>query len=449
MSRQDFAGNYSPNQQDGETAELALSDISELYTLLMTQHYVEMDSSQLVEGALKGMAEATGDPHTSYLDEVDASEMSDEIEGSFEGIGTEVIKDNDVIRIISPIPDSPAEEAGLQPNDAITHVDGKSVANLSINEAVAMIRGPEGTTVDLRISRGSQEFEVTVERDSIPVESVRLDMDEKHPEIASIQITNFSVPTYEELIDKIEQAKDQGAQQFIFDVRGNPGGLLESATQIASIFVNNGDRIYGIQEDAEEAPVFFESSDEYSEFKLEAPAVLLVDEGSASASEILAGAMQEAGYPIIGSPTFGKGTVQTIYPLHELGDVKFTESIWLTAGGDWINEEGIQPDIKVEANSFQALLAINPENTYVFGQESEEVENINSTLNAMGYEVDPDSKTYTESTQLAVRDIQARNNLPTTGAISEETAYAIAEEVRELSAEHDPQYDAAVEYLLN
>src|SRR5699024_8214527 len=165
--------------------------------------------------------------------------FEEDVSGSFQGIGAEVMKDGEYVRIVSPIANSPAEAAGLQPNDLIVEVDGESVADLTINEAVSLIRGPEASEVELLIMRGDNEFPVTLTRATIPVETVFFEVDEDDPSIGYVNIVNFNMPTYDETIEAIQELEDQGVTKIIFDVRGNPGGLLTTAMQISNIFVKN------------------------------------------------------------------------------------------------------------------------------------------------------------------------------------------------------------------
>lgn len=429
------------------TSPQDLEAIEEMYTILMTQYFEEIESDLLIEGALEGMADAIGDPYTEYLDEVEASSMDEDIQGSFEGIGAEVMKEGEFVRIISPIAGSPAEAAGLLPNDYIVEVDGESVADLSINEAVSLIRGPEGSEVDLLIQRGENQFDLTLTRDSIPVESVVYEVDESDGTIGHVQITNFNMPTYEELVDAITELESQGVEKFIFDVRGNPGGLLNVALELSNIFVEDGQPMMQSQGRDEEPFTYVADSSEYGDFKFEGEAVLLIDEGSASASEILAGAMQSIDIPLIGTNTFGKGTIQSVLPVTEDGEIKFTNGRWLTADGEWIDGEGIAPDIEVEMPEYQSLLIINPDETYQEGDVSSEVENINAMLDALGYDVGDISNAYDDQTEEAVRTFQAEQDIEEDGIVSGATSSALIDALRDLIEENDTQYEEAVEYF--
>jgi carboxyl-terminal processing protease len=263
-----------------------------------------------------------------------------------------------------------------------------------------------------------------------------------------VHITNFNRPTYEELVDAIEALQAEGAEEFIFDVRGNPGGLLDSALQLSNIFVENGEPLMQSQGRGEE-PYVYTASDELGEFKLDQESVLLINGGSASASEILAGAMsQSADIPLIGTTTFGKGTIQNVLDITGDGEIKFTAGKWLTADGTWINEEGIAPDMEVEMPDYINLMLVNSEETYETGDVSEEVYNLEQILDVLDYDVGSVDFTYDEETVEAVESFQAENELDQDGIVTGDTARTLVERLRELIEANDAQYDAAVDYLL-
>lgn len=425
-----------------------LNVINQLYTILKTSYYEEIDSEILIEGALEGMAGAVGDPYTEYLDEIESTSFEEDISGSFEGIGAEVMKDDEFVRIVSPIANSPAESAGLQPNDFIVEIDGQSVTDMTLNEAVALIRGPEGSDVELLIERGDNRMTVVLTRATIPIETVYHEIDEQDSTIGYINIVNFNLPTYEETVEAIKDLEAQGIEKIVFDVRGNPGGLLTTAIQIANIFVPNGQPLMMTEYREDEEPTVYLASDEYGEFKYEGEAVLLIDEGSASASEILAGAMQSVDIPLLGQTTFGKGTVQSVISLGDSDEVKFTSGRWLTADGEWINEEGIQPDKEVLLPQYVNLFIINPSEVYEQGQNSPEIENLKSVLSALGYSVSQNSQ-YDETVVEAVSAYQSENDLAVDGTVKEETARSLTDSLRALIEENDTQYNAAIEALQN
>lgn len=419
-----------------------------VYNTLMTTYYEEVDGEALMEGALSGMTEAVGDPYTEYLDLSDSANLNESIDASFEGIGAEVQKQGDNIMIVSPIAGSPAEKAGLLPNDIILKVDDQELNGLSLNEAVSYIRGEKGTQVVLTIQRGDSTFEVTITRDTIPVETVIYNLDKEDPTIGYVSITSFSTPTYEELVAAVEDLRSQGAKSFVFDVRQNPGGLLDGAITISNMFLEDGEVILQTEErDQEPVPVVADDAS-YGEFQITEPSVLLVDEGSASASEILAGALQEsAELPIIGSKTFGKGTVQSVIPYADESELKLTIGKWLTPEGNWVHDKGLEPDVVVELPDYAYLLMINSSETYQQGDTSAEVENLEKVIEALEYEVGSADGYFDEDTTKAVEEFQSDQELEVNGVVTGDTALALITELRELIDANDTQYEEAVEYL--
>lgn len=422
--------------------------LEEVYSLLQQKYYEEVDPETLIEGAISGMAESVGDPYTEYLDEQESSSLSEDISGSFEGIGAEVMKEGEAIKIVSPIADSPAEKAGLLTNDLILSIDGESVADLSLTEGVALIRGPKGTDVTLSVKRGENVFDVTVTRDSIPIETVRFNLDKEDASVGYIRITNFSQPTYEELVDAVTELRSQGATSFVFDVRGNPGGLLNVAIQMSNMFVKEGETLVRVEERGKET-LFYNANDaQYGSFKVTEPSVLLIDEGSASASEILAGAMNEsAGIPLIGMKTFGKGTIQNIQLLQGTGELKLTIGKWLTPEGNWIHDKGIEPTVKSELPSYVHLLLIDSSKTYAKDDMSAEVANLEAVLEALGYSPGEPEGLFDAETEDAVKKFQSDNGLNADGKVTGKTSTLLVEQLRELIEENDTQYKAAKETL--
>lgn len=441
------------NQVNSSEASVAVDSedfekIQTVYDTLMSDYYQGVESETLIEGAITGMTESVGDPYTQYLNVEESSSLNESISASFEGIGAEVMKQGDNVMIVSPIAGSPAEKAGLQPNDIIVKVDEQELSGMSLNEAVSYIRGEKGSEVVLTIKRGETTFEVTLVRDTIPVETVLYQLDKENPTIGSITITSFSSPTYEDLVMAIEDLREQGATSFVFDVRQNPGGLLNAGLSISNLFLENGDIILQTQEKDQE-PVSIVADDKtMGSFKVTEPSVLLVDEGSASASEILAGAVSESGnVKLIGTKTFGKGTVQNVATFDDSSELKLTIAKWLTPSGEWIHEKGITPDIEVSLPEYANLLLIDSSKTYQLGDVSAEVENLEKVLDALGYSVEDTDGYFDESTQEAVKEFQTDTKLTVDGKVTGETSIQLVESLRKLIDENDTQYEAAIKEL--
>ena len=434
---------------NSSTLDAAAADrIGAVYQTLLNNYVEGVDEEELIEGALSGMVEAVGDPYSQYLNTEASDNLDETISASFEGIGAEIMSLNQQIVIVSPIKGSPAEKAGLLPNDIILSADGEALQGLTASEAVALIRGEKGSEVVLEIVRGDQTFKVNIIRDTIPIETVTFELDEEHPEIGIVHVSSFSTPTYDDIVSAVTDLRTQGVTSFVFDFRQNPGGLLDQALKISNMFLNDGDVIMQTQEKDADPNKIVASASEFGDFKITEPTVLLVDEGSASASEIVAAALQESSeIPLVGTTTFGKGTVQTVYPLTESSELKLTVAKWLTPNGNWIHEKGIAVDYEVALPDYATLTIIDSTATYEEGTVSEEVKNVEAMLNAIGYPVEADGY-YDKDTAEQVASFQAANELETTGIVTGDTALAIVEQLREVLTENDTQYEKAVEILM-
>lgn len=422
-------------------------NLQAVYELISQYHINEVDSETLLNGALKGMVDAVGDPYSQFLDVDERDTLDESISASFEGIGAEITSLNDQIVIVSPIKGAPAEAAGLLPNDIVLSADGTSLAGMTTTEAVNLIRGEKGTAVTLEIQRGSQTFTVDIVRDTIPIETVAYEQLEDDPTIGIVSVFSFSRPTYDEMVSAVTELRNQGVEKFIFDFRQNPGGLLDQAIKIGNMFVEDGAVLVQTEERGIEPQKVLASDKEYGDFQITEPSVMLIDEGSASASEILAGVLQEAaGIPLVGVTSFGKGTVQSIYPLSQDNELKLTVAKWLTPNGNWIHDEGIQPDFEVELPDFAFLTLIDYTQTYEIGEVSSAVLNLEKMLAAVGFEVTADGY-FDEETFVAIKDFQMSVDLEVTGELTEETGGKLIEKLREVIAENDTQVKKAIDVL--
>ncbi|MDX1664487.1 MAG: S41 family peptidase [Candidatus Promineifilaceae bacterium] len=311
---------------------------------LVNARYVNqpLDPDTLTEGAINGMLNTLDDPHTRYLPPAQEEAARENMEGEFSGIGVLVEMVDDQITIVSPFEGSPAEAAGLNPGDVLLEADGVSLEDASLSDAADLIRGPAGTTVHLVVSRNGEIFEVDVERDVIRIPSVRGEMLEAN--IAYVRLNRFANLTAEEMEETLAGLMAQNPDGLILDVRNNPGGGLQPAITVADQFLPEGvilvERFGGGREE------LYESTDEGMAENI--PMVVLMNEGSASAAEVLAGALRDRERAtLIGTTTFGKGTVQTWHPLSNGGGVRITVARWLTPNGVWLHEDGLEPDIRV------------------------------------------------------------------------------------------------------
>lgn len=304
-----------------------------------------LDRSAAVYGAIRGMLASLDDPYTVFLSPDEAQEFEQEIQGTFEGIGAEIGIKRGSLVIIAPLADSPAERAGLKAGDRILAIDDRESSSLSLDEAVRQIRGKKGSTVALVVQRENEEpREVSIVRESITVKSVRTRFLGNN--LALIELTYFGPSTSADFRSAAQEVLVQGSRGVILDLRSNPGGYLDAAVGVASLFVPNGSTIV-IEEAADGSRTELKASN--GETLKDVPLVILVDQGSASGSEIVAGALQDYGVAsLVGAKTFGKGSVQQIEELPDGSNLKVTVARWLTPKGRSIHDQGIDPDIAVE-----------------------------------------------------------------------------------------------------
>lgn len=303
-----------------------------------------LDDEKLFYGAVEGLVEGAGDPYTVFADPDETKLFDESLQGSFSGIGIEIGVRNDVITVIAPLDGSPAKKAGIREEDIIIAVDKKPITgDMTLDQVVRQIRGPKGTSVTLTIARKDEEatLDFTMTRDTIEVESVKLKMD---GEIAEIEITNFNGDTATRFANMAKQVKREGKRGIILDLRGNPGGYLESAVQVSSQFLDSGTLVV-----TEKGKQDKEHNAKGAPLLKGIPVVVLVNKGSASASEIVAGALQDQlKVPIVGTQTFGKGSVQVFEKLKDGSSMRITVAKWFTPSGRSISDQGIEPTVKVE-----------------------------------------------------------------------------------------------------
>ena len=339
-----------------------LQAIWEVWAILTREHVdrSELEPEAFTEAAIRGMLDALGDPHTNYVRPEAFEIESGDLQGKFEGIGANVsMRLDGKLQIVAPIKGSPAEAAGLRPADVILEVDGVSIVGLSLLEAVARIRGPRGSTVNLLVQHlGSLDPEhVFVVRDVIPLESVLL-RSEPGDRIAHIRITSFYRNTAENLADSVREAIDGGAEALILDVRDNPGGLLQSVVDVTSQFLDEGLVLYEVDGAGRRTNWKVGDTGE----TIDVPMVVLTNEFSASASEILAGALQDyERATVVGATTYGKGSVNVLRRLSNDGGLYVTFARWFTPLGRPIEGEGVTPDIEVSERDRQQAEAMQLE----------------------------------------------------------------------------------------
>jgi carboxyl-terminal processing protease len=358
-----FIGLISPTiwakqpPKDATSNDVPVADINRFTTAIqdIKQYYVEpVDDKALFENAIRGML-AGLDPHSSYLDMADYAELQSSTQGEFGGLGLEVDMDNEWVRIVTPIDDTPASKVGLKPGDLIVKINNQPLDGMSLTDAVKLMRGPKGSAVELTIIRkgakGPLQFKLV--RDIIRVQSVKSKL--LAPGYAYVRISQFQAPTADNLvltIQKLQQENKTPLKGFILDLRNNPGGLLDSAIAVSNDFLNSaklGNNKLIVYTKGRTTDSTLKANADAVDLINGIPMIVLINGGSASAAEIVAGALQDHKRAIImGTTSFGKGSVQTILPLDQQHGIKITTALYYTPNGRSIQAKGIVPDIEVD-----------------------------------------------------------------------------------------------------
>ncbi len=326
---------------------------AEVFEKVRSDYVEPVNDEELIEAALNGMLSSL-DPHSSYLNPKNSRDMDINTKGEFGGLGIEVTMENGWVKVVSPIDDTPAYRAGLQPGDFVTHLDGEPVMGLSLSDAVDRMRGPVNSDIRLTVRRGGAEpFDVKLTRAVIRIQTVR-----SHAEgsIGYVRITQFSQSTDTDLRKHIAQLKKdigKNLSGFVIDLRNNPGGLLDQAIAVSDDFLEKGEIVSTRARRAEDTQRFNARPGDITDGL---PMVVLINDGSASASEIVAGALQDHHRAILlGTRSFGKGSVQTLIPLPGHGSMRLTTARYFTPSGRSIQAVGIEPDIKVQQSKIEPL----------------------------------------------------------------------------------------------
>jgi carboxyl-terminal processing protease len=325
-----------------------LSLFGDVFEKVRSDYVEKPEEAKLIESAINGMLTSL-DPHSSYMDPKSFRDMQVQTRGEFGGLGIEVTMEEGLVKVVTPIDETPAARAGLLANDVITHIDDEQVQGLTLNQAVDKMRGPINSTVRLKIKRKekSEPFEVTLTRDTIRIRPVRAR--KEGDDVGYLRITQFNEQTFEGLKSSIDRiTAEVGADKlkgFVIDLRNNPGGLLDQAIMVSDAFLERGEIVSTRGRNAEETQRYNAKPGDLTKGK---PLVVLVNGGSASASEIVAGALQDhKRATVLGTRSFGKGSVQTIIPLGGNGAVRLTTARYYTPSGRSIQAKGIEPDVEI------------------------------------------------------------------------------------------------------
>lgn len=419
--------------------------LNETLRILRSGYFQNVDEQKLIDGAISGMIQALDDPYTSYMDKETADQFHMSLSSSFEGIGAEIKSENGLITVQSPIKGSPAEKAGLRPNDQIRKVNGQVLDGMDLNQAVLLIRGKKGTEANLEITRaGSTDvIHVTIIRDEIPRETVNAEY--LNDGIGKIQITDFGENTAKRFEEELKKFEAKGLKGLIIDLRGNPGGYLEAVSEISNLLIPNKEVIVQVE--------YRNGQKEVIRSKLEKPKypiVTLIDGGSASASEIMAAALKESGgYPLVGEKSFGKGTVQQSKQFSDGSNLKFTMAKWLTPKGNWIHKKGIEPDYSVSLPSYYKVTALNPQTSLKRDMNSSAVKTLQEMLIGVGLVPGRQDGYFSTQTEEAVKTFQRMNGLPATGVAEGQTTVKLMDAIREKIKTNDMQLEKAISVLRN
>jgi carboxyl-terminal processing protease len=325
-----------------------LAIFGDIFERVRAQYVTPPDDKSLVENAINGMLTSL-DPHSSYMNADEAADMRVQTKGEFGGLGIEVTMENNLVKVITPIDDTPAAKAGVLAGDYIAKIDGEDVNGMTLNEAVDKMRGTVGSPIKLTIIRqgADKPIELSVVRDIIKVKAVKYRVED---DVGYMKIASFTEKTYDDLQDAIANIKKQVPNDklkgYVLDLRLNPGGLLDQAVSVSDAFLDRGEIVSTRGRDPKDVTRFDAKAGDDIDGK---PLIVLINGGSASASEIVAGALQDLKRAtVVGTQSFGKGSVQTIIPLGENGALRLTTALYYTPSGKSIQGKGIAPDIKVE-----------------------------------------------------------------------------------------------------
>lgn len=396
----------------------AFQAIKQVYDLIQQAYVDDVPLGDLADAAIYGMTQQL-DPYSEYLTPADLEEFTQGIDHQYSGIGVQVQMQDRGITITRVFPDSPAAAAGLQVGDVLLAADGKSLEGLTLDEAVTHVRGPQGSDVRLKIGRGDETFEVTVKRAQVAQPTVEYEI--VSDDIGLIHLTTFGQATPREVAAALESLNAQGVRALVLDLRNNPGGYLDAALVIAELFLPAGKDIIHMNYKDGTRQTYTSAGPGQS-----LPVAVLVNGGTASASEILAGALQDHDLAfLVGEPTYGKGRVQSLYNLENGAYLKMTNALYTTPSGRHIDRVGLTPDF-VEPNGVRRNGSpIATDRTLAVGTQGDDVYRLQERLIELGHDPGPVDGIYGQQTAAAVRAFQAASGLPVTGSVDADTLAAL------------------------
>lgn len=429
MSKGALADGGAGQEQEGLRQD-EVDKLNKAMSLIEKRYLLPADRKKLLDGAVQGMVESLSDPYSVYKPEDEAEQYMDALQGAFTGIGAELRIENGTVVVEAPIRGSPAERAGLQPRDVLLSINGESLYGLTLSEAVTKIRGPKGTKAKLKVQRAgrSEPLDLELVRDRIDPETVSSEIGADG--IGHLFINQFTNETSAQVAEELAAMERQGLKVLVIDVRNNPGGYLQSVVEVADLLLEKGKPI--VQSEYRDGHRKVDVAEHGAKNGKRYPMVVLINKGSASASEILAGALkQSAEALLVGDTTYGKGTVQVHFN-GELGDdslIKLTVYKWLLPDGTWINEEGIEPDIRVAQPDYFLAWRLPRDRVLKPDSTGGDVENLQTILSGVGYPADRSDGYYSPKTREAVERFQKDESLPPTGEVDAETAQRLEEKL--------------------
>lgn len=322
-----------------------IQEVEKIYDNLLSKYYGEIDKQTLSDAAIKGMIEALNDPYSTYIDAENTDDFDEQIYGYYVGVGTEItLNDENQFEVTNIFENTPATDANIELHDIVVKVNNEDVSGKTVSDIGKLIQGEIGTDVTLTLRRGEEEFDVTITRDRIDLISVTSQIFEKDDKrIGYIKVTNFASNTFNQFQTALNKLEENDIESLIIDVRDNLGGQLEVATQIASLFLMKDKVVYQLNTNGIIQPIYSTGPGSFQK-----PITVLINGATASASEVLAIALQEsADATVIGTTSYGKGTIQESYKLSTGATIKFTVQEWLSPNGNTVNEVGVKPDIEV------------------------------------------------------------------------------------------------------
>jgi len=447
----------------GETQETkevvnSFEIIDEAYEIIKERGVYPVEGKLLIEGALRGMTDVIGDPYSTYLTKDEAAAHKESLASERVGIGAELTRSNGKFIIVAPVKSSPADKAGLRPYDEIVRIDGEALAEDTLQDVVRRIRGKEGTAVSMTIYRPelNKHLELSVVREKMAVTTVTGSViEEKERKVGYISITTFGEETEKEWSVVTNDLLDKGAEALVIDVRGNPGGYLMSVGNVLGSILAE-DTIYAFLQDVDGSlePLTAGPSEnvEYDEKLKKIPLVLLQDKGSASASEMLSGAIKDLkrGY-IAGTESFGKGTVQETIHLTNGGNVKLSTAKWLTPNEKWIHGKGVETDIEVKQDGLfdEHIRLVTME--YKEGSFADDIAYGQRLLKGLGYSVDRDDGYFDDVTVSAVEKFRKDAKVEKGNEMDRVFFLTLKDQVEAFrkDRENDNQLQMALDYILH